>query len=307
MALDMCLCIASAFQVRGWLKYYHYFVNILSSDLFWRLRSHGFLFLCFWYLVLLWCFCLVTSQTTSLHHLGVPHSSAALSQLTCIPSRILLLCSLRIFPVSRHFPTHKITVGVLWDSYCSSFHIFHIRTTASVLLIWYCSSAHWMFESTQKSLRAQGKSYNCGINAIYCSDLLLSKKKKKKAWGKLYLSPNSRSALEILYTATTSSFQFQSQSDLVCEENKCIPLPGSWFLHQNKTWHHMAVHTSADDTACSEHRLFLGWPVVLGCRFITVPRSHTCTPWYFWLQCFCASTFPLAHCLLYLLQCAHSP
>ena len=171
------LCSATAFWVRGWLKYCHYFVNILSLDLFWRVCSNGFLSLCFWYLVLLRCFALVTSQTSSLHHLEPAHSSAALPQLPCIPSRTLLLRSLKILPVSWHFPTHKIIVGVLWNSYSSSFHIFHIRTATSVLLIWYCPSAHWMLKSTQKSLRAQGKSYNCGINAFYCSDLALSKKR----------------------------------------------------------------------------------------------------------------------------------
>lgn len=173
----MFLSIATAFWVRGWLKYCHYFVNILSLDLFGRLCSHGFLSLCFWCLVLFWCFALVASQATPLHHLGAPHSSAALPQLPCIPSRTLLLCSLKVLPVSWHFPTHKVIVGVLWDSYSSSFHIFRIRTATSVLLIWYCPSAHWLFKSTQKSLRAQGKSYNCGINVFYCSDLALSKKR----------------------------------------------------------------------------------------------------------------------------------
>lgn len=39
-------------------------------DLFWRLSSHGFC-LCFWCLVLLWCFPLVTSQHHQHKNLGV--------------------------------------------------------------------------------------------------------------------------------------------------------------------------------------------------------------------------------------------
>lgn len=105
-----------------------------------------------------------------------PRSSATLPQLPRIPSRTFLLCSLRMLPVLWHFPTHKIIVGVPWDSYSSSFHGFRIRTATSFLLIYIdpllieCLKAH-------KPLKAQGKRCDCGVNAFSCSSLALSNKR----------------------------------------------------------------------------------------------------------------------------------
>lgn len=162
----MFLCIAAAFWVRGWLKYCHYFVSILLLDWVWRLfpmaslpSASGTLFS----FVVLPLLLLKSPPSTTLeppvsmqHSLSYPAFPAELSSFArwgCSQPHDIFQCT-------------KIIIGALWDSYNSSFHIIPIRTATLVLFIWYCPSAHWMFKSTQKSLRAKGKSYNCGLNAF---------------------------------------------------------------------------------------------------------------------------------------------